>query len=88
MNYITTNIRLPKEDYMRLKQEAASRRKSLSAVIREKLGAKEIKRSKVEIEAFLEQAKKEAAIFGKKMKGFNSVEFIRQDRDSDHGHNY
>ncbi len=73
---------------MRLKQEAAARRKSLSAVIREKLGVQETKRSKAEIEAFLEQVKREAAIFGKKMKGFNSVEFIRQDRDSNHGHNY
>lgn len=40
MNYITTNIRLPEEDYFRLKEEAAKRRKSLSAVIRERVGSK------------------------------------------------
>lgn len=39
-NYITTNIRLPEEDYMRLKEEAAKSRKSLSAIIREKIGVK------------------------------------------------
>lgn len=38
-NYVTTNIRLPEEDYLRLKEEAAKKRKSLSAVIREKVGS-------------------------------------------------
>lgn len=41
-NYVTTNIRLTEEDYLRLKAEAASKRKSLSAVIREKVGSKKI----------------------------------------------
>lgn len=40
MNYVTTNIRLPEEDYLRLKEEAAKKRTSLSAVIREKVGRK------------------------------------------------
>lgn len=40
-NYVTTNIRLPEEDYLRLKEEAARKRKSLSAVIREKVGSAE-----------------------------------------------
>lgn len=35
--YVTTNIRLLEEDYLRLKEEAARKRKSLSAVIREKV---------------------------------------------------
>ncbi|MBI2196837.1 ribbon-helix-helix protein, CopG family [Candidatus Daviesbacteria bacterium] len=39
-NYVVTNIRLPEEDYLRLKEEAAKKRKSLSAVIREKVGQK------------------------------------------------
>lgn len=42
MNYVTTNIRLPEEDYLRLKDEAARSRKSLSAVIREKVGKKRV----------------------------------------------
>lgn len=39
-NYIVTNIRLPEEDYLKLKEEAAKKRTSLSAVIREKVGSK------------------------------------------------
>ena len=37
-NYVVTNIRLPEEDYLRLKGEAAQKRTSLSAVIRDKVG--------------------------------------------------
>ena len=40
MNYVTTNIRIPEEDYLRLKEEAAKKRTSLSAIIREKVGSK------------------------------------------------
>ncbi len=43
-NYITTNIRLPQEDYSRLKEEAFRKRKSLSAIIREKVGEKKLSR--------------------------------------------
>lgn len=39
-SYITTNIRLLEEDYLRLKEEAARSRKSFSAIIREKIGVK------------------------------------------------
>lgn len=39
-NFVTTNIRLPEDDYLRLKDEAARKRTSLSAVIREKVGVK------------------------------------------------
>lgn len=39
-SYVTTNIRLLEEDYLRLKEEAAKKRTSLSAVIREKVGKK------------------------------------------------
>lgn len=40
MNYITTNIRISEDDYLRLKEEAAKKRISLSAVIREKITKK------------------------------------------------
>ena len=40
MNYVTTNIRIPEEDYLRLKEEAAKKRTSLSAMIREKVAVK------------------------------------------------
>ncbi|MBI2329910.1 hypothetical protein HYU94_00790 [Candidatus Daviesbacteria bacterium] len=39
-NYIVTNIRLPEEDYFRLKEEALKKRKSFSAVIRDKITKK------------------------------------------------
>lgn len=39
-NYVTTNIRLAEEDYLRLKEEAFKKRTSLSAIIREKIGGK------------------------------------------------
>lgn len=39
-NYVVTNIRLPEEDYLRLKEEALKKRKSLAAVIREKINGK------------------------------------------------
>lgn len=39
-NYVVTNIRLPEEDYLKLKQEAAKKRISLAAVIREKVSKK------------------------------------------------
>ena len=35
--YVTTNIRLPEDLYLELKREAAMRRMSLGAVIRERL---------------------------------------------------
>ena len=41
-NFVTTNIRLPEEDYLRLKDEAARKRISLSAIIREKVGSKKL----------------------------------------------
>lgn len=39
-NFVVTNIRLPEEDYLRLKEEALKKRKSLSAVIRDKITKK------------------------------------------------
>ena len=43
-DYVVTNIRLPEEDYLRLKEEAAKKRTSLSAVIREKVSDKKLSR--------------------------------------------
>ena len=39
-NYVVTNIRFTEEDYLRLKEEAAQKRTSLSAIVREKVGGK------------------------------------------------
>lgn len=40
MNWVTTNIRLPEDTYMELKIEAAKRRKSIAAIIRERINRK------------------------------------------------
>ena len=37
MNWVTTNLRIPEDTYMELKMKAARERKSVAAVIREKL---------------------------------------------------
>lgn len=42
MNYVVTNIRLAEDDYFALKEEAARKRMSLSAIIREKVGKKRV----------------------------------------------
>lgn len=58
MNWITTNIRLPEDMYMDLKMKAARERKSVAAVIRQKLstdentGSKEGKKLLQKIEKF------------------------------------
>ena len=48
MNWITTNLRLPEEDYMELKLTAARQRSSVNALIREKLGVRKKVTSKTE----------------------------------------
>lgn len=46
MNWITTNIRLPEDLYMEFKIKAAKERKSVAAVIREKLLPSAVARKK------------------------------------------
>ena len=79
MNYVTTNIRLPEEDYLQLKEEAAKKRKSLAAVIREKI-AIEHKRYETEIESFLRQRDQLAKKLKKKLQGFDVVKALREMR--------
>ncbi len=80
MNYITTNIRLPEEDYMKLKTEAANKRKSLAAVIREKIAAKTEERSESEISKLLERRNKLAKKLSLELKDFDVVEALRKMR--------
>lgn len=81
MNYVTTNIRLPEESYLKLKEEAFSKRKSLAAIIRGKISATQGKRSKAEIERFLSERDQLAKELGKKLKGFDVVKALREMRD-------
>lgn len=78
MNYVTTNIRIDEEDYLRLKAEAAQKRKSLSAIVREKLKTKETK--KLSAKQLLARIEKHARENAKYTKGFDSVKAIREIR--------
>lgn len=82
MNYVTTNIRLPEKDYLRLKSEAAKRRKSLAAIIREKVGADQSPHSDDEIKKIIEELDVRAKSNGKKLKGRSGVKIIREMRDN------
>lgn len=81
MNYVTTNIRLPEESYLKLKEEAFKKRKSLASVVREKLGVKKT-RSAAEVEEFMRELNETARTLGKKLKNFNSVKAIREMREN------
>lgn len=80
MNYVTTNIRLEEEDYLRLKIEAAKKRKSFSAVIREKIGARPKIRSKAEVEKIMKDLDSLAKRNSKKLTGWDSVKTLREIR--------
>lgn len=77
-NYVTTNIRIPEEDYLRLKTEAAQKRQSLSAIIREQLKNKATK--KISAQQLLKRIEKHARENAKYTKGFDSVKAIREIR--------
>src|SRR3990167_10530967 len=79
VNYVTTNIRISEEDYLRLKAEAAKERKSLSAVIRGKLKVKETKKLSVEqLKRRIEKHARENAKYH--VDGVDSVKIIREMR--------
>lgn len=80
MNYVTTNIRIPEEDYLRLKEEVAKRRKSFSAVVREKIEVKKKACSEAEVKQFMKEVDKIAKENARYTKGFNSVAALREIR--------
>lgn len=79
MGYVTTNIRIPEEDYLRLKNEAVKKRKSLAAVIREKVGAGG-KFSAAEAEAIMKDLDTLARRNSKKLRGWDSLKALREIR--------
>lgn len=80
MNYVTTNIRIPEQDYLRLKQEAAKSRKSLAGVIREKLKISQNKRSDAEVAEMMKDLNKLAKKNSKTLKGWDSLAALREIR--------
>lgn len=81
MNYVTTNIRIPEQDYLRLKSEAALKRTSLSAVIREKIREKTVKRSPHDAKILIKDLDDTAKSIGVKLKGFDAIATIRKMRE-------
>lgn len=79
MNYVTTNIRIPEEDYLRLKNEAARNRKSFSGVVRGKL-TNQNNYSKVYINKLWKRRSHVAANLGSKLKDFDIVQALREMR--------
>lgn len=80
MNFVTTNIRLPEEEYLKLKAEAAKKRKSLAAVIREKITSQK-SLNQAEVEEIMNDLDKLAKRNAKKLKGWNSLKALREIRD-------
>lgn len=80
MNYVTTNIRIAEEDYLRLKEEAAKKRKSFASIVREKLQIERKPRSEIEVERFMRDLDRLAKKNAKYLKGFDSVKALREIR--------
>lgn len=80
MNYVTTNIRIPEEDYLRLKAEAARKRKSLSAVIRERVTKRKVNQKSPQ--KFLQELRRLAKENSKYLNGVDGVKIIREMRDN------
>ena len=79
MNYVTTNIRISEEDYLRLKNEALQKRKSLSAIVREKVTYK--KKKDKSPEELMREIRKLAAHNAKVLKGWDSLKALREIRN-------
>lgn len=80
MNYVTTNIRIPEDDYLRLKEEAAKKRMSLAAIVREKIGTQKRKKSPAEVARLMKELDEVAKENAKYTKGFDSVKALREIR--------
>lgn len=80
MNFVTTNIRIPEEDYLRLKSEAAKKRKSLAAVIREKIAPSKKGHSYSHVIQLQERRHKVAGVLKNKLRDFDIVQALREMR--------
>lgn len=75
MNWITTNLRLPEDIYMELKMKAARERKSVAAVIREKLRGDTMTEEK-EAKKLLDRMEKLAIKIAKESKDLNLTQAV------------
>lgn len=81
MNYVTTNIRLPEDIYLALKEEAFKDRSSLAALIRKRIALSDSVRKKSDTARFKAQLNATAIDIGKKLRGFDVVKAIREMRE-------
>lgn len=81
MNYVTTNIRLPEEDYLALKAEASRERKSFAHIVRSKLKPRS-KFSDSEVVDLMKEIRKIGEVNSKYLKGVDGVRVIREMRDN------
>ena len=77
-NFVTTNIRLLEEDYLRLKEDAAKKRTSLSAVIRDKISTGKLNDKSPN--KILKRIRKHVASNVKDLEGVDIVKTLRQMR--------
>ncbi len=79
-NYVTTNIRIPEEDYLRLKEEAAKKRQSLGAVIRSRISVN--KPHGKSRQYLIKRIRKHAAQNARYLEGVDIVKVLREMRYS------
>ena len=71
MDWITTNIRFPKDEYMELKMEAAMLRKSIAQIVRERVRQKKKISTRADIEKFMKRSAKIAKEIARQNKGIS-----------------
>lgn len=84
MGYMRTIVSFDEPEYYALKEEAARKRKSFSAVVREivKPAVNNKGRSKQEVERIMALTRKHAKATAKYLKGVDGVKIIREMRDN------
>ncbi|OGH19206.1 MAG: hypothetical protein A3F31_01795 [Candidatus Levybacteria bacterium RIFCSPHIGHO2_12_FULL_38_12] len=77
-SFITTNIRIPEEDYIRLKEEALKTRKSLASIIRAKITKAHTEKSPEDI---FKTIRKHALGNRSSLQDIDTVKTVREMRD-------
>lgn len=81
MSWITTNIRFPEEDYMKLKLLAAQKRVSLASILRDTVKKVVLRETVGDKEKILTELNRIADIIGKRTgKKWDSVKALREVR--------
>lgn len=90
MNWVSTNIRFPEDQYRKLKIRAVNERKSLAKIIREAASknindGKEVKKRKIkDVDKFMKEVERLGRSISKEVgKDFDSVKALREIRYSE-----